>query len=633
MLKEVFFLLCWSRLALAIFYIPGTARDYQDGEYVAVDVNVLTSINTHLPYEYYHLPFPRPEGYPKSVLKQDSENLGEILMGDRIRKSPYKDVQMAVPFNCKVVEKPVKLDPQGRALFENFIKEEYVVHLILDSLPVSMQNLETNTFSIGFPIGAREVNPREKPDQKSEEKAQFALYNHLAFTIKFHKTTSMGKEVKRIVAFIVKPMSVKHVIDRNGNVESCNEKFDPTKTSPVHTEDDVVAFTYSVTWEQSSDQWATRWDPYLNVSDSEIHWFSILNSLLIVLFLTGMVAVIMMRTLRKDIMRYNMEDTDDMAEETGWKMVHTDVFRPPSHCSLLATYAGTGVQLIGMSMTVLGFACLGFLSPANRGALFTAVLLCFVFLGVYGGDTSARLMKMWNCPSWKTTMMTATLIPGEIFVLFFIINLFVWWQKSAAAVPFGTFVALFALWFCISTPLVFLGSVLGYKTKAIELPVRTCQLCRHIPAQPWYMQAPFTIMMGGILPFGAVFIELFFILTSIWLNRYYYVFGFLLIVFLILIVTCAEITIVMIYFQLCSEDYNWWWRSFLTSGSSGLYLFLYSIFYFFTSSFKMKKFVSVLLFFGYMGAISYIFLVMTGTIGFIACFLFIRKIYSSIKVD
>ena len=83
----------------------------------------------------------------------------------------------------------------------------------------------------------------------------------------------------------------------------------------------------------------------------------------------------------------------------------------------------------------------------------------------------------------------------------------------------GTIIALVALWFCISAPLVFLGSILGYKKAAVELPVRTNQIPRHIPEQPWYMQAPFTVMMGGILPFGAVFIELFFILTSIWLNR------------------------------------------------------------------------------------------------------------------
>jgi hypothetical protein len=58
------------------------------------------------------------------------------------------------------------------------------------------------------------------------------------------------------------------------------------------------------------------------------------------------------------------------------------------------------------------------------------------------------------------------------------------------------------------------------------------------------------------------------------------VFGFTLLVFLILITTCAEITVVMCYFQLCSEDYNWWWRSFLTSGSTAIYVFIYSAIYF-----------------------------------------------------
>ena len=62
-----------------------------------------------------------------------------------------------------------------------------------------------------------------------------------------------------------------------------------------------------------------------------------------------------------------------------------------------------------------------------------------------------------------------------------------------------------------------------------------------------------------------------------WLQRFYYVFGFLALVLLILVVTCSEIAVVLCYFQLCNEDYEWWWRSFLTAGSSGLYLFLYSM--------------------------------------------------------
>ena len=55
------------------------------------------------------------------------------------------------------------------------------------------------------------------------------------------------------------------------------------------------------------------------------------------------------------------------------------------------------------------------------------------------------------------------------------------------------------------------------------------------------MQPAFAVLVGGVLPFGAVFIELFFILSSVWLHQYYYVFGFLLIVFLILLVTCGEV--------------------------------------------------------------------------------------------
>ena len=112
----------------------------------------------------------------------------------------------------------------------------------------------------------------------------------------------------------------------------------------------------------------------------------------------------------------------------------------------------------------------------------------------------------------------------------------------------------------------------------------------------------------------------------------YYIFGVLFVVFLILIITCAEITIVLCYLQLCSEDYHWWVRSYLTSGSSALYLMLYSAFYFYTKL-DMSKGVPTAMYFGYMFMVSYSFFVLTGTIGFVSCLLFVRSIYASVKID
>ena len=79
---------------------------------------------------------------------------------------------------------------------------------------------------------------------------------------------------------------------------------------------------------QSSDiRWASRWDTYLLMMDDQIHWFSIINSLMIVLFLSGMVAMIMMRTLHRDISKYNqLETADEAQEETGWKLVRSSTF-------------------------------------------------------------------------------------------------------------------------------------------------------------------------------------------------------------------------------------------------------------------------------------------------------------------
>merc|ERR1719353_151542 len=130
--------------------------------------------------------------------------------------------------------------------------------------------------------------------------------------------------------------------------------------------------------------------------------------------------MILIRTLHQDIVKYNEVTTaEEQAEDTGWKLLHT-------------------------------------------------------VMGVAAGYVSARVYKVMGGEDWKaTTALAATLYPGACFGVFFVLNLFIWGEKSSGAVPFGTLFALCFLWFGISVPLVFLGSYFGVKHPAYEDPVRT----------------------------------------------------------------------------------------------------------------------------------------------------------------
>eukprot|EP00955_Chlamydomonas_euryale_P108863 365885-Chlamydomonas_euryale.AAC.14 len=63
---------------------------------------------------------------------------------------------------------------------------------------------------------------------------------------------------------------------------------------------------------------------------------------------------------------------------------------------------------------------------------------------------------------------------------------------------------------------------MNYETLNPEL---AAQIPRQVPEQPWYLHPAVVCAIGGILPFGAIFIELFFILTSFWMQQFYYLFG------------------------------------------------------------------------------------------------------------
>lgn len=95
--------------------------------------------------------------------------------------------------------------------------------------------------------------------------------------------------------------------------------------------------------QESPVEWASRWDAYLRMPNGSVHWFSILNSLLVVLVMSVIVAVILMRTVRRDLAKYEellVEAPEGGSkDEGGWKFVSGDVFRAPARADSLAVQA------------------------------------------------------------------------------------------------------------------------------------------------------------------------------------------------------------------------------------------------------------------------------------------------------
>lgn len=607
---------------------------------------------------------------PRDGIHDAAENLGEYLTGEDIKNSPYT-VSVLQDSQCNVVCRAT-LETADQDLYERRIKEEYWVNWILDNLPAAYLGRESTWYSLGFPLGYAATTA--DASQTDAVAGDVTLFNHHNITVEYHETD----DGYRIVGFVVVVHSVQHEYagdwsdDSPPSLSTCIpgvglQSFDGPMivagpSAPVDKDGNVeVIWTYDVRWVPSDVKWASRWDIYLsmgNLYDDQVHWFALVNALVIVLFLSGMVAMILVRALYKDLSRYNRVATDEEKaedrEDTGWKLVHADVFRPPARRQgFFVVLVGISTQVFGMAIFTLMFAAIGFLSPANRGSLMLALLLLFLVCGSIAGYSQARTLKMFTpsartgAPgsgtaagasasaqnvSWqRSTLWTAIGFPAFIFSVIFLLNLFVWAEGSSNAIPFGSMFAVLVLWLVFSVPLVFLGAFIGFKRPKIEFPVATGTVPRPVPAQPWYLSRLFVMIIGGVLPFGAIFVELYFILTSLWLSQFYYVFGFLALAFIILIITCAEIAIVLTYFQLCAEDYHWWWRSFLIPGASGIYVYLYSLMY--MASRLSLEGISVLLYIGYMFLISLMFAMMTGVAGHIATFLFVKKIYASVKVD
>jgi transmembrane 9 superfamily protein 2/4 len=587
-----------------------TYKTYTDGETIPLLVNKVYSDKSELQYAYTELPFACPptgrvRGGRFTSGASISLNLGEVLRGDRITVSDYELVMGKDEEARYLCAK--EIDADGVRRTKELIKDGYVAEWIVDNLPGATSFLSTDKtrkyYASGFRIGEMVAN-----GVKGAEPT-FIIYNHVSLVIRYHRTPSKngtkGKQV--IVGFEVFPKSISADHRTDGLPTDIHSEQEPMLLAPLSNGTEtgdpgdtplVIPFTYSVYFREDEKlEWQNRWDMYFVASDdsTNVHWFAIVNSLILASLLTAVVAVILARTVRGDIKGYkevgvklksqrsqmprtsqpyqknhgllgqiddlegdaDISDDEDMEDTTGWKLLHGDVFRPPSYGGILAPLIGSGFQLLYTALAILTLSIVGVLNPSYRGGYVSVGFGVWILAGLFAGYYSARLYKTFGGQNWqKNAFVTACLVPGLLFTTIFILNLFVWMRASSTALPFTTLLALVFLWLFIQSPLVYAGGAYGFKKHgAWSPPTRTNVVPRQIPPQPWYTKTIQAVLMAGLVPFMVVFVELMFVFKSLWVDKsgYYYMFGFFGVVWAIVCVTVIEVVVVGVYLQLCAE--------------------------------------------------------------------------------
>ncbi|KAK0604006.1 hypothetical protein LWI29_011112 [Acer saccharum] len=480
---------------------------YNVGDHIPLFVNKIGPLNNPSEtYQYYDLPFCSPD--PISWKK---ETLGEVLNGDHLTSALYKlkflEDKTGDTLLC---QKKLKGDEVAR--FRQAIIDDFYFQMYYDDLPLW-----------GY-IGKIE----DESWMLSEKGKKYYLFTHVQFDAFYN-----GNHIIEIRAF-----------------------SDPNHVVDITEDGDInVKFTYSVFWNVTSAPFETRMDKYSRASafavHRQIHWFSVINSLVIIVLLMGLLILLFMRRLMNDLRKCSIGDEEE-DKEVGWKFIHGDVFRHPQNLSLFSAVLGVGNQLLTMICILFVLAFLGFLYPYNRGLLCTSLVFIYTLTSVVGGYSAASFHNQFSNTGWeKSVLLAGILYLGPLFVTVLTLNTIAISYGATAALPFATMIVILLIYTFLCVPLLALGGVIGYRC--------------------------------------------------------------------------------LTYIQLSAEDHEWWWRSIFCGGSTAIFMFCYSIFFYVRST--MSGFMQLSFFLGYNAAMCYAFFLIFGAISFRTSLIFVRHIYQAVKSE
>lgn len=544
--------------------------------------NVVPEDNPSESYRYYSLKFCQP---PEPI-KHKSQTLGEILQGSRKVYSNY-DIRFGTDTQLEVLCVQT-LTPDDIRLFRRAIKHKNHFTMYYDGVQLR-----------GY-VGDHTAN------------GDMFLYTTLNFKLSYN--------VDRVIEAAVYPDPASRI-----------------KLPDDHTTSLKVSFAYSAHWEETQVEFEDRSaNNAAEINGEEIHiqWFSIINAFVLVVLLTGFCVFIILRMLNRDFQRLTQLEEESGDQESGWKRLHGDVFRFPPYLELFCAILGCGTQILLIFVCMLTLAVVGAFYAYGRGTAYAAFIVIYSLTALLAGFTSGTWYKKLGGKDWvHNVLICVSLFVIPLFLIWSFLNTVAILYDSTAALPFGTIVALLAIYLIVAFPLTLAGAVAGKAYAGdFDPPTKTKLAVREIPQPQWYATLSTQLFIAGFLPFSAIYIELYYVFISIWGHQLFAPFGILYLVFCILLLVVACITISLTYFQLSAEDHRWWWQSLACGGSTAFFVFAYC-FYFLLFDSSMYGFFQLSFYFGYMGLLCYALFLVLGTVGFFSALIFVKQIYRRIKSE
>ena len=647
---------------------------YSKTDLLKLTVKNIHSSKNQIPYDYTYLDLCNPQN-----ITRPKEGISELLTGKRMSYSNYyffMNQNETCAWACTK-----NFQERDIVNYKWLIDRKYHVTYYLDKLPSGYRThyrkrktkkvLEYTNYFSGIPIGFKRGT-------------KYYLYNHFVFYIKINEKNNKYQ----IVDFYISAHSARQdseqiclryeegeqIIDSNDDDDEENtnntlkknnsqeshknyvmlkdinytEKYkdriynvleDGTRryyqtASDKELKEGNISFTYDVIFIKSNTSFSSRYDHYFSLKGS-YRWPGLVFSNILIFLLTFGIFAILTKTVNKDLDQYNtnsvISDTVTI-DEYGWKQISGDVFRPPRHQKTLSAFIGTGFEVLCIIIVSLILSLIGFIKPEIRSKMVNYIFICCLTFGIISGYVSTFVYRNIGGKDWlKNCIVTAFFFPIISLTVIGIIRILMTFEKSSASFKISQMALLCLLWLFVSSPLVFVGTLLALMRKTIKYPCKVNALPTAIGDKPWYLHLQYISWFTGTIPFVTFFVEFVYLMKSIWTYQVYYLASFLSLSLLFAIVITSEISIIYVFINLCYGDHKWLWKSFFVSASPALYVLIYSFFYFLRLG--LTSLSAIVVYFLIMSLISIAVALVLGSSGTLLTFWFVHYIYSKIKID